>query len=114
MLYLFNTNIIPEECVARVSKINQVDAKNIFLKHNGEFISAIGHESTAGVMSMLLDSNVTVNRVHAIPEPFDEAISLKLNGRIMEGSILSLEEIEKIGYTLYQIQFYPTTATISV
>jgi hypothetical protein len=114
MLYLFNTNIVPDECVARITKISQQTAKSIVSGHKNEFISAIGHEVTANIMSTLLNVDVTVNRIHALPNPLDKAISLKINGRIMEGSILSMEEIEKVGYTLYLIEFYPANALITL
>ena len=60
--------------------------------------SYIGHESTAQLLSTLLDVEVPMNRQAYRQEPGDVALVFKLNGRPPEGTILSLEEIQAIGY----------------
>ena len=67
------------------------------MKENG-FISAIGHSSTADIMSTLLGLNVECNRITATQEPGQKAIVFKLLSRPEEGKILTLEEIKEIGY----------------
>ena len=68
-------------------------------KINGtEFFSAIGHEATAQIMSELLEMGIEVNRVSYKQEPGDICIVFKVNGRILEGKILSREELDEIGY----------------
>jgi hypothetical protein len=62
-------------------------------------LSAVGHESTAQIVSSLLGETVAVNRIQYVQEVGDHAICFKLNGRAPEGVILSAEEIEKIGYS---------------
>lgn len=103
MIYLFNTNIIPCEAVVRVQEIADWEAAKIAA--NG-FTSAIGHESTAQAFGEIIGQDVPVNRIQATPQDGDIAISLKLNGRLPEGQILDREQLEKIGYTLYQISFF--------
>lgn len=61
--------------------------------------SAIGHHSTAEIMSILLGIDVPVNRQTFTQERGQVALVFKLNGRPPEGKILSLEEIQEIGYT---------------
>lgn len=63
-----------------------------------KYISYIGHESTAQLLSTLLMVEVPMNRQPYRQEPGDIALVLKLNGRPPEGTILSLEEIQDIGY----------------
>ena len=107
MLYLFNTNIIPDEAVVRVKKISSQEATSIVHQTFGNsFESAIGHESTAAAMSELLGTTVPVNRIVAIPVDGDHAISLKLNGRLPEGEVLNREQLEGVGYQLFRIDFY--------
>lgn len=60
--------------------------------------SAVGHASTAAIMSDLLGREVPVNRCEYRQEPGDTAIVFKLRGRPPEGKILSREELEAIGY----------------
>ena len=49
-------------------------------------------------MSELLENKIEVNRIQFEQEVEQQAIVFKLNGRPPEGTILSLEDIEKIGY----------------
>lgn len=57
--------------------------------------SAIGHESTAEIMTQLLGVKVEVNRQMFAHQSGQTALVFKMNGRPMEGKILSREEIEK-------------------
>jgi len=63
-----------------------------------KYESAIGHESTAEIMTELLGVDVRVNRQMAAQEVGTEAIVFKLKTRAPEGRILSREEIEAVGY----------------
>jgi len=81
---------------------------NMTLDCNSTPISAIGHESTAQIMSELLGYPVKVNRINFKMEPGDGALVFKLNGRPTEGKILSIGEIEQIGYSWgYLAMYYP-------
>lgn len=62
------------------------------------FKSAIGHESTAEILTELLNVKVEVNRQNYIQQPKESALVFKLKTRAPEGKILSREEIETIGY----------------
>ena len=64
----------------------------------GPLLSAIGHESTAQVLTSLLGVPVPVNRVQYEQSPDDLAIVFKLRGRPPEGRILTVQEIEAIGF----------------
>lgn len=67
-------------------------------------ISAIGHESTAKIMSELLGCEVPVNRIKYEQFPGETAIVFQLKGKSPEGKILTRKEIEKIGYTWKRIR----------
>lgn len=62
------------------------------------FDSAIGHQSTAEILSELLGVSVPVNRQNYIQPPNSNAVVFKLKERAPEGAILSRPQIEKIGY----------------
>lgn len=66
----------------------------------GGFVSAIGHEATATVLSQLLRQLVPVAHITASLAPGDRAIVLRLKRRQPEGKVLSEEEIQSIGYEL--------------
>lgn len=61
-------------------------------------ISAIGHASTADILTDLLCRNVAANRIEFRQDQGDTAIVFKLRGRPPEGKVLTREEIDAIGY----------------
>lgn len=99
---LLNTAIVTTTGTFKVEEISLEDARKIV---NGadEFTSAIGHQSTADVLTTLLETTVEMNRMTFTQE--DElALIFKLKSRAPEGVILSKEEIEKIGYSFMTME----------
>jgi hypothetical protein len=93
---LLNTSILTEY---GHYKYAQVTLKILLSYLEGKEIqSAVGHESTAQILTKLLGQDIPVNRVQYKQGKGDIAIIFKLNGRSEEGKILTAEEIEEIGY----------------
>lgn len=66
--------------------------------------SAIGHEATAQLLSMLFDDDIKVNRVAYKQSVGEKAICLKMKGRIPEGTVLKeISQLEEIGYNLFLV-----------
>lgn len=61
-------------------------------------ISAVGHQSTAEIITELLQITVAVNRIQFSQRIGQSAIVFKLKGRAPEGTILDRDQIEMIGY----------------
>ena len=97
-LAILNTTIATTDGVYEVETISLKKAKEQIELNKNNLLSAIGHESTAEIMSTLLNTNVEMNRIIFLQEPKQQALVFKLKGRPEEGKILSVEEIEKIGY----------------
>lgn len=95
---LLNTSIATTPGTFKLEDITLTKAKNIIKNNADNLLSAIGHDSTAQIMSELLENKIEVNRIQFEQEVEQQAIVFKLNGRPPEGTILSLEDIEKIGY----------------
>lgn len=96
--YVFNTTIVVNNGTYRLSDISVERAREILA--DGNFISAIGHESTAQIISTVLGMEVPMNRVNAsFDNVGDLAVCFKLNSRPKEGSILSLEDLVEIGFS---------------
>ena len=93
---LLNTSIITTEGMYHLYEISLEEARKI--ARENELDSAIGHESTAKIMSTLLGVEIPVNRQLFVQKVGQIALVFKLNGRPAEGKILSVEEIEAIGY----------------
>lgn len=95
-LALLNTSILTTTGTYNLEDITLERAKE--LVHGNELDSAIGHDSTAEIMSSLLEKDIPVNRQLFQQEEGQQALVFKLNGRPAEGKILSAEEIEQIEY----------------
>lgn len=99
---IFNGVIVTTNGLYSVSDIDIVTARK-YIKQNG-FISAIGHEATAQVLSEILGITIPVNRVELQQQVGQKAIALKLNHRAPEGQILNKQQIMEVGFTLKLIE----------
>ena len=73
--------------------------------------SFIGHQSTADILSSLINDDICVNREMFTQKLGDVAIIFKLKSRPPEGVILTVEEIEKIGYSFFCLEKSLETVT---
>lgn len=97
-LALLNTSILTTAGEYRLTDITLNEAKALVKNNRGNLDSAIGHASTAEIMTTLLESDINVNRQMFMQDVGQRALVFKLNGRPEEGKILSAEDIEQIGY----------------
>lgn len=74
------------------------------LKKEG-FQSAIGHESTANLLSRILGIEIKMNRIRIEAEVGDAIISFQLAERLPEGKILSEDELGSLKYQFREILF---------
>ena len=107
MIYLLNTTVIPNEAygIWDCKEISQSEAEWYASK---TFTSAVGHESTAEIMSTILRVTVPVNRISVAPNEGDQLLCFKLNQRAPEGVILSKEQIEELGYHWVLMTYHGT------
>ncbi len=116
MLYLFNTTIMPNEGVYVNRKVSLEQVKDIFFNFsNGkslaegcpiEFTSAIGHQGAVDAFNTvfpMLMGEVKLNRIPSLMNIGDQAVALKIKGRMPEGAILTLEELQSIGFEFFHI-----------
>ena len=96
MTTLLNTSILTTYGTYNYVSIKLNEVRRMIKK--GGVISAIGHQSTADILTKLLSVEVPMNRIVYNQQVGDTAIIFKLKSRADEGKILSIEEIEKIGY----------------
>jgi hypothetical protein len=100
-MYLLSTGYVPVDLekhkkVVVVQRIVSVDEAKQLLA-NG-FISAVGHQSTAQLMSAVLGISVPYCRAQIYLEPGDQAVGFVLKGRPPEGKVLTAEELQRIGF----------------
>lgn len=97
-LALLNTSILTTAGTYSLTDISLEAACKLVADNIGNLDSAIGHQSTAEIMTTLLGVDVPVNRQMFAQEVGQQALVFKLNGRPQEGKVLSAAEIEEIGY----------------
>jgi hypothetical protein len=97
-IVLFNGTVATTNGVYRVSDIDVDSAMRLVKEY--QYISAIGHEATAEIMTELLGVKISFNRIQFKQEVTQIAIVFKLNERPIEGAVLSKGEIIKVGYSL--------------
>lgn len=95
MVTLLNSSILTAFGVYRYEPLSLENAQHLVADG---FVSAIGHESTARVLSELLDVAVPVERDEYQQQVGEQAIVFKLKHRPPEGAILTTDEIRAIGY----------------
>jgi hypothetical protein len=97
-LTILNTSILTSFGTFGFHEITLVDARNYCHDEEYQVQSAVGHQSTCDILSKLLAIDVPLNRIEYKQQTGETALVFKLKGRPEEGKILTLEEIEKIGY----------------
>jgi hypothetical protein len=103
-IYLLNAPIVPidmnRKCVAVVTRVGDAEFVRKFIefwrKEGMETVSAIGHESTARLLSKMLGFEVKTQRVSVTANEGDVIVAFTLNFRLPEGKVLSDAELENI------------------
>ena len=95
-LAILNTSILTTEGTFTLKDLTLEEAKNLVKENN--ILSAVGHQSTSSILTTLLETEILVNRIQFAQETGQKALVFKLNGRPEEGKILTVEDIEEIGY----------------
>lgn len=94
---IFNGTVATTNGLYRVSDISIEEAK--FLIAQKGYVSAIGHESTAKIISDLMGMDIKMNRINFIQMVGQKAVVFKLNRRPEEGSVLTKAQVEQVGYS---------------
>jgi hypothetical protein len=103
-IYLFNAPIVPinydkyDRAVIRLRRISIDETREFLSRH--PFISAIGHQGTAQLLTQLLGIEIPMNRITVQLEQGDIFIAFMLKQRLPEGIVLTKEQLEKLDYWL--------------
>ena len=97
---VLNTSILTNFGKYQYSEISLDRAREIAQQADdlNQLVSAVGHQSTCDILTKLLGVTIPMNRVEYKQEVGTAALIFKLKGRPEEGKILTVEEIEEIGY----------------
>lgn len=101
--YLLNAPVLTNYGQWKLSgPISQNDAKTLL---EGEYVSAIGHKSTAQLLSKLLDKQIACQKISVTMQPKDKALVFWLKQRSLDGKELSQAEIESLPYEFGLLEF---------
>ncbi len=84
-----------EDVVVRFKKMSTDDVKEIIKMFDNEFLSVIGHEAWAGIVSNDLGINVPVNKQTYTLQDNDTLIVCQIRGNRLENGVTSLSEEDK-------------------
>ena len=97
-IVLLNTSILTDFGIYEYQPRSLYDIKKL-LKVADSVRSAIGHQATADILTVLLETPVEMNRINYEQKQGDVAVVFKLNSRVAEGVVLNYEQIIEIGYS---------------
>lgn len=108
-LNLLNTTIVTNAGLYRNDKITVEEAVVLAAQATKARIpitSWVGHEATAQAMGTILGLDVPVSRGQFSQEVGQVALCLKIRGRLPEGTVLTMAELNEIGYDFWTIKRY--------
>jgi methylase of polypeptide subunit release factors len=89
------------ESLVLVKRITLEEAKKML---QAGFESAVGHESTANVLSQLLGIQIKAERRQITLTSDTILLVFQLLSRLPEGKILSMEELMQVQYAFYTVE----------
>jgi len=101
-LSMITPDLLNAGVVIKASPISLEEAKSLLQQG---FVSAVGHESTAKVLSVLLGTEVPFNRVQIAITGEDIIVSFQFMVRLPEGKVLGEEEVVAL-YNEGKIKFF--------
>lgn len=94
-MYVLNTSIITEPGSYEFININLKEVK--ILSEMVKFESAVGHESTAKVLTDVLGQDIKFNRIDFKQSVGETVLIAKTKKRGPEGKILTVDQLKDIG-----------------
>jgi hypothetical protein len=97
----FSLGMLPGEVYLRVKEIDAQTTSEILKSQ--QFISAIGHESTAKLLTALLGVEVPYNRIQVRLQKGDRLV-FQLLTRLEEGRVLDEDELRRLPHKFYIVE----------
>lgn len=98
-LYLMSATVIPHNADGTWTVKTLTKEQAIEWATEKPFVSAVGHDSSAEVMTVALGVPVKANRITVSPNRGDKFLCLRLLSRPPEGVILDRAGLDAIGFS---------------
>lgn len=100
----FSLNMLKQDEICLYVRKIDIEYARKLIEREEKVVSAIGHQATAEILSILLERKIEVNRVEVKLDLNDRLLVFQLRKRLSEGEVLKTrDEIERIGYDLYAV-----------
>jgi hypothetical protein len=90
------------EVLLRIKEIDITMASEML--RSRQFISAVGHESTAKLLTALLGVEVPYNRIQVRLQKGDRLLVFQLLTRLEEGRVLDEDELRRLPHKFYIVE----------
>jgi hypothetical protein len=103
-IYVLNTLVIPidfernERVTVKIRKASVEEVRRLL--QSNQFVSAVGHQATAVLLTQLLGVEVPMNRITIKAKPGDKLVHFVLRERIPEGRVLTLDKLKLLPFDL--------------
>ncbi|WP_353572611.1 DUF1874 domain-containing protein [Candidatus Albibeggiatoa sp. nov. BB20] len=94
-LFLLNSPVLTAYGQWQFLPVSLMDARKLV---ETDFISAIGHESTAQLLSQLLEKEIICQRISITMQPQDRALIFRIKKRLPDTRELTQAEISQLSY----------------
>jgi len=101
-LSMITPSLLQQGVIIKANPISLEEVKALIAE---SFVSAVGHESTARILSKMLGSDVPFNRVQIAITGEDIIVSFQFMVRLPEGKVLGEEEVVAL-YNEGKIKFF--------
>jgi hypothetical protein len=84
--------------------VKEVDIETVKVMLKKPFVSAIGHESTAKLLTALLGVEIPYNRIQVRLQKGDRLLVFQLLTRLEEGRVLDEDELRRLPHKFYIVE----------
>ena len=102
----FSVSMLPTNDKEHLIKIEEITLEEVKTLINDGFISAVGHEPTAQLLSEMLGISVSPNRIQVKLEKGDVLVIYQLLQRLPEGKVLNKEELLQLPHKWFKLTLF--------
>jgi len=102
----FSISMLPPNDKEHLIKIEEVSVSEVKEILRNGFISAVGHESTAHLLSEMLETSVESSRIQVKLEKGDVLVIYQLLQRLPEGKVLNKEELLQLPHKWFKLTLF--------